>query len=140
MASAFPVEGVELAHVLVVRDIPRARAFYRDVLGARVDSDGQTTCNVRFQGARLMLVTGSGPSRDKPGVNFAQPASPYRVSHLITIRVPDCQAAYETLKRRGAQFLTPPIEWESAVRCFFRDPDGHMLEISEPRQAPRPRA
>jgi catechol 2,3-dioxygenase-like lactoylglutathione lyase family enzyme len=138
MASAFPVEGVELAHMLVVRDVPRARAFYRDVLGARVDGDSATTCVMRFQGARLMLVTGSGPGRDKPGVNFAQPASPYRVSHIITIRVPDCQAAYETLKRRGATFLTPPIELDTQVRCFFHDPDGHMLEITEPRQAPPP--
>jgi catechol 2,3-dioxygenase-like lactoylglutathione lyase family enzyme len=135
MASAFPVEGVELAHMLVVRDIPRARAFYRDVLGARIEYDTPTTCFVRFQGASIVLVTGSGPSRDKPGVSFAQPASPYRVSHMITIRVPDCHSAYETLKRRGAQFLTPPVEWDSELRCFFRDPDGHMLEISELRAA-----
>jgi catechol 2,3-dioxygenase-like lactoylglutathione lyase family enzyme len=54
----------------------------------------------------------------------------------MTIRVPDCQAAYETLQARGAAFLTTPMEWGSEVRCFFRDPDGHLLEISEFRQAP----
>jgi catechol 2,3-dioxygenase-like lactoylglutathione lyase family enzyme len=51
----------------------------------------------------------------------------------MTFRVPDCRAAYETLRGRGVTFLTPPVEslWE--VRAFFRDPDGHLLEISEAR-------
>lgn len=32
---------------------------------------------------------------------------------------------------RGAEFLTPPYEWEHETRCFFRDPDGHLFEISQ---------
>jgi catechol 2,3-dioxygenase-like lactoylglutathione lyase family enzyme len=38
---------------------------------------------------------------------------------------------YETLKGRGAVFLTPPVDWGGEIRCFFRDPDGHLLEISQ---------
>ena len=53
------------------------------------------------------------------------------VSHELTIRVPDCRTAYEILKGRGAKFLTPPVESDWEIRCFFRDPDGHLLEISE---------
>jgi catechol 2,3-dioxygenase-like lactoylglutathione lyase family enzyme len=49
----------------------------------------------------------------------------------MTIRVPDCQKAYEILKSRGAEFLTPPVNWGYEIRCFFRDPDGHLLEISQ---------
>ena len=49
----------------------------------------------------------------------------------MTIRVADCRAAYETLKARGAEFLTPPVDWGAEIRCFFRDPDGHLLEISQ---------
>ncbi|MDX1619333.1 MAG: VOC family protein, partial [Balneolaceae bacterium] len=67
------------------------------------------------------------------GVTFASPREPDEVSHAMTIRVPDCGAAYETLKSKGANFLTPPTEWEGEIRCFFRDPDGHLLEISEAR-------
>ncbi|UCG23391.1 MAG: VOC family protein [Chloroflexota bacterium] len=55
------------------------------------------------------------------------------VSHAMTIRVPDCQVAYDVLRARGADFLTPPTGWGGEVRCFFRDPDGHLLEISEAR-------
>jgi len=47
--------------------------------------------------------------------------------------VPDCQEAYEVLTGRGAQFLTPPNDRGGEIRCFFRDPDGHLLEISELR-------
>jgi catechol 2,3-dioxygenase-like lactoylglutathione lyase family enzyme len=49
----------------------------------------------------------------------------------MTIRVPDCRAAYETLRARGAVFLTPPHDRGHEVRRFFRDPDGHLFEISQ---------
>jgi catechol 2,3-dioxygenase-like lactoylglutathione lyase family enzyme len=86
---------------------------------------------LRLFGTWLLLATGGGPTPDKPEVTFAPPADPGAVSHAMTIRVPDCRAAYETLLGRGAEFLTPPVDYEWEVRCFFRDPDGHLLEISE---------
>ena len=79
----------------------------------------------------MLIVTSGGPTEDKPGVTFKPPPDPDTVGHSMTIRVPDCRAAYETLTSRGAHFLTPPVESEWEIRCFFRDPDGHLLEISE---------
>ena len=132
MSGTFPSDGMELTHILVVRDMEPARAFYRDVLGAEVFREyGGTSCVLRFLGSWLLLVTGGEPTRDKPGVTFAAPENPRSVSHAMTIRVPDCRAAYETLRSRGATFLTPPVDWGAEIRCFFRDPDGHLLEISE---------
>jgi catechol 2,3-dioxygenase-like lactoylglutathione lyase family enzyme len=32
---------------------------------------------------------------------------------------------------RAVQFLAPPQESDWEIRAFFRDPDGHLLEISE---------
>ena len=134
MSSDFPAEGTELTHLLVVRDAERSTAFYRDVLGAEVyRSYGGTSVVLRFLGTWLLLVTGGGPTEDKPDVTFAEPVDPNMVSHEMTIRVPDCQAAYETLRARGARFLTPPVVYDWEVRGFFRDPDGHLLEISETR-------
>ncbi len=128
----FPVEGVELTHLMVVGDLDRSRSFYRDVLGATVYREyGGTSSVLDFQGSWLLLVTGGGPTEDKPGVTFAPPTDPSTVSHQMTIRVPDCWAAYEILRSRGAEFLTPPQEGVGDIRCFFRDPDGHLLEISE---------
>jgi catechol 2,3-dioxygenase-like lactoylglutathione lyase family enzyme len=128
----FPASGVELTHILVVSDMDRARDFYRDVLGASVYREyGGTSCVLQFAGAWLLLVTGGGPTEDKPGVAFEPPRDPRSVGHSMTMRVPDCKAAYDTLVSRGAEFLTPPHDWGGEIRCFFRDPDGHLLEISE---------
>jgi len=101
-------------------------------LGATVYREyGGTSCVLSFQGTWLLLVTGGGPTKDKPTVTFAPPTDADAVSYELTIRVPDCQAAYEILKERGAIFLTPPVDWGGEIRCFFRDPDGNLLEISE---------
>jgi catechol 2,3-dioxygenase-like lactoylglutathione lyase family enzyme len=62
-------------------------------------------------------------------VTFAPPADVDRVSSELAIRVPDCSAAYEVLRSRGAKFLTEPVDWGYEVRAFFRDPDGHLLEL-----------
>jgi len=130
--NVFPTEGVALTLLLVVSDMDRSRHFYRDVLGATVYREyGGTSCVLNFQGSWLLLVTGGGPTKDKPTVTFAPPTDPETVSHELTIRVPDCQVAYEILKARGASFLTPPVDWGGEIRCFFRDPDGNLLEISE---------
>ena len=130
--AEFPTEGVVLTHLLVVSDLDCSRHFYRDILGAILHSEyGGTSCVLNFQGSWLLLVTGGGPTKDKPLVTFAPPVDPDTVNHELTIRVPDCHAAYETLKERGAVFLTPPVDWGREVRCFFRDPDGHLLEIRQ---------
>ena len=127
---------MEVTHLLVVSDLDLSRGFYQNVLGAELYREyGGTSAVFRFLGTWLLLVTGGGPTSDKPDVTFAPPTDPRRVSHEMTIRVPDCRAAYETLRSRGAAFLTPPIEYEWEIRCFFRDPDGHLLEISEARSA-----
>lgn len=134
MSDNFPTEGMELTHILVVNDVARSRQFYRDILGADIFREyGGTSCVMRFRGAWLLLVTGGGPTEDKPKVTFGPPADPDIVSHAMTIRVNDCAAAYKILRSRGAEFLTPPLDRGIEIRCFFRDPDGHLLEISEAR-------
>jgi catechol 2,3-dioxygenase-like lactoylglutathione lyase family enzyme len=130
----FPTDDVEVTLLLVVSDIARSTAFYRDVLGASLSREyGGTSAVFRFQGTWLLLVTGGGPTKDKPEVTFAPPSDPTTVTHDLTMRVSDCRAAYDTLRSRGAEFLTPPVEYEHEIRCFFRDPDDHLLEISEVR-------
>ena len=132
MQDDFPSDEMALTHILVVSEIPRSRAFYVDVLGATLYREyGGTSLVLRFLGNWLLLVIGGGPTEDKPTVTFSPPASPDAVSAAFTIRVPDCRAAYQTLRVRGASFLTEPKDWGGEIRCFFRDPDGHLFEISQ---------
>ena len=128
----FPEAGVEMTHILVVSDIDRARAWWTSVLGAEPYREyGGTSAVLRLGGSWLLLVTGGGPTLDKPDVTFAPSADPTVVSHAMTIRVSDCDAVYRTLLARGASFLTPPLVNGLETRCFTRDPDGHLVELSQ---------
>lgn len=130
--TGFPTAEMELTHILVVSNLERSRDWYRDVLGAELFREyGGASAVFTFGAAWLLVVTGGGPTEDKPDVTFEPPMDPRTVAHSMTIRVPDCQEAYEVLRSRGAEFLTPPYDWGREIRCFFRDPDGHLFEISQ---------
>jgi len=123
--------GVAVTHILVAGDPARSRDFWVNVLGAELYREyGGTSVVLRFAGTWLLLVSGGGPTADKPGV-FAPPRDLDQVSHAMTLRVGDCRAVYDALRSRGAVFLTPPHDWGSEIRCFLRDPDGHLVEISQ---------
>ena len=136
--SEFPSAGMSLTHILVVTDLEKSKIFYRDVLGASLYGEyGGTSVVFDFNGAWLLIVTGGEPSRDKPDVTFTPLDNPDKVSHSVTIRVPDCQQAFDVLKSRGAEFLTEPVDWGYEIRAFFRDPDGHLFEISQVDNIPK---
>ena len=132
--TEFPTPDMALTHILVASDFAASRDWYRDVLGASLYREyGGTSAVFDFNGSWLLVVSGGGPTADKPDITMAPSDAPDSVDHSFTIRVPDCQAAYDILRARGAEFLTPPYDWGAEVRCFFRDPDGHLFEISEAR-------
>ncbi len=121
-----------VTQILVVSDIARSRDFWVDVLGAGLYREyGGTSAVLTFAGSWLLLVTGGGPTSDKPDVTFAPPVDVTTVSHAMTLRVADCRASYDTLLARGATFLTPPVDHGAEIRCFLRDPDGHLVELSQ---------
>ncbi len=130
--NAFPDPDVVMTQILVVSDLERSRAWWVDILGAALYREyGGTSAVLDFAGSWILLVSGGPPTADKPSVSFAAPADVDRVSHAMTLRVSDCRAVYATLSERGATFLTAPVDWGTEVRAFLRDPDGHLLEISE---------
>ncbi len=92
-SAEFPA-GAELTYLLVVADLSRAVAFYRDVVGAELVREyGGTSAVFRLAGTWLLLVTPGGPTSDKPTVVFAPPDDPDRVSAEMTFRVADCRGA-----------------------------------------------
>jgi catechol 2,3-dioxygenase-like lactoylglutathione lyase family enzyme len=132
MSDEFPAPGMELTHLLVVADLAASRDWYEHVLGARFHREyGGSSAVFDFNGAWLLLVTAGGPTADKPGIDYVAPGDRNIVNHSFTVRVPDCEGAYQTLVARGAEFLTPPHDWGAEIRCFFSDPDGNLFEISE---------
>lgn len=127
-----PFQKSELTTILVVSDMVTSKHFYLDILGAELYREyGGTSTVLKFLNNWLLLVTPGAPSKDKPNIAFNPPTRSYEVSHSFTIRVNNCKDSYETLMERGAKFITPPYDWGEEVRCFFKDPDGHLFEISE---------
>lgn len=130
-----PFEDSALTTILVVSDMEVSKPFYADILGAKIFREyGGDSIVLEFLGAWLLLVTAGGPTDDKPNTHFVTPTDKDAVSHSFTIRVKDCRKSYAILKDRGAQFITPPVDNGNETRCFFRDPDGHLFEISEYRE------
>jgi catechol 2,3-dioxygenase-like lactoylglutathione lyase family enzyme len=128
----FPADATDLTRLLVVTDLGRSVAWYRDVLGAEVVGEyAGTSAVLRFVGSWLLLVTGGKPTADKPTVTMAAPGDPDLATAELIVAVPDCRAAHAELVARGAVFLADPVEYPWEVRAFFRDPDGHLFEISQ---------
>jgi len=127
-----PFNKSALTTILVISNLDDAKVFYVEKLGASVFREyGGNSLVLEFLGNWFLLVTPGEPTDDKPNTHFLPPEDKNRVSHSFTIRVEDCQRSYEVLKSRGAEFITPPYDWGQEIRCFFRDPDGHLFEISQ---------
>ena len=56
------------------------------------------------------------------------------MSSFLNIRVADIKTTYQTWSERGAHFLTPPIDRGQEIRCYLRDPDGHLIEVGQNNQ------
>ena len=125
-----PTEGIVLTHFIVSSDVDRARRFYADVLGGEVLREGEPSI-VALANSWIIINIGGGPTDDKPSVILEPPRDPNRVSSFLNIRVADIHRVYEQWRARGAQFLTPPSDRGRELRCYIRDPDGHLIEVGQ---------
>ena len=127
-----PTEEILLTHFIVSDDVERSRRFYTEVLGGRVafSSPGGPT-NVALSNSWIVINSGGGPTDDKPEVTLETPGDPNRVSSFINIRVEDMETVYSDWSARGAEFLTPPKQHQYEIRCYIRDPDGHIIEVGQ---------
>ena len=125
-----PSEGIALTHFVVSADVQRSRDFYVDVLGGEVVMDGEPTI-VQLANGWIIINVGGGPTDDKPEVVLEAPRDLDRVSSFLNIRVADIRAVHEQWSARGATFLTPPIDRGPEIRCYLRDPDGHLIEVGQ---------
>jgi catechol 2,3-dioxygenase-like lactoylglutathione lyase family enzyme len=92
--------------------------------------DGEPTI-VKLSNSWIIINVGGGPTDDKPEVVLDVPSDPNLVSAFLNIRVADIAAAYAAWSAKGAEFLTPPIDRGREIRCYMRDPDGHLIEVGQ---------
>jgi catechol 2,3-dioxygenase-like lactoylglutathione lyase family enzyme len=117
--------------VVPVTDVDRAKGFYLDQLGFRLDADTQPTPDMRVvhmtpPGSACSVVI--GPKVAPPGADLGASAS-------LQLVVPDLDAARTELAGRGVevsgiQTLDPR---DGGRFLFFLDPDGNNWAIQEVR-------
>jgi catechol 2,3-dioxygenase-like lactoylglutathione lyase family enzyme len=125
-----PHDGIVLTHFIVSADVERSRRFYTDVLGGETVLRGQPAI-VALANSWIIINVGGPPTDDKPAITLQTPRHPNHVSSFLNIRVADIHRVYEQWSARGAQFLTPPTNRGRELRCYIRDPDGHLIEVGQ---------
>ena len=126
-----------VTNTLIVADIERSVAFYRDVLGATVLRQGEPTF-LRFGNVWLTINGGGGPTDDKPEVVASPPRDPNVLSIFLNLRVSAIRRYYELWSSRGAKFITEPKVHATELRCYMRDPDGYLIEVGQTTMTPGP--
>jgi catechol 2,3-dioxygenase-like lactoylglutathione lyase family enzyme len=130
-----PTEGIVLTHFIVTADVERSRRFYADVLGGEVLLSGEPTI-IALANSWIIINLGGPPTDDKPTVTLEPPSDLDRVSSFLNIRVADIRSVYDQWRARGAEFLTPPTDRGAELRCYIRDPDGHLIEVGQTTRVP----
>jgi methylmalonyl-CoA/ethylmalonyl-CoA epimerase len=114
---------------IIVKDVERATAFYRDILGLPLLFTVPGMAFFDCGGVRLMLGTPSSPEYDHP-------------SSILYFRVPDINAGHRRLVEHGVDIVAPPrliapMPTHDLWMTAFRDGEGniHQLMSEVPRSA-----
>ncbi len=114
------------SHLFVhVRDLPRTRAFYVDLLGLDVllEHEGY----VRVGGGGGFHIGFEQRDADEVGAAGIE----------IVVGVDDVDAAYDRLRAAGITFDSRPEDQPWGARhVWLRDPDGYRLSLSGPPLTP----
>ncbi len=124
MTAPLPIQAVN--HVAVTtRNVERSRAFYRDVLGFRevarpaFDFDGAWLFNY---GLMIHIIA------NQDAATVGGDGIRTRDNHLA-LHTDDMQLAERLLNEHGIAFRKNEIVDRGIKQIFFRDPDGHHIEI-----------
>lgn len=106
-----------------VKDLARAEAFYRDVLGLEVGlRDEKRNWLFLRAGGEAGMVVLQEDKGDWPLQHFA-----------FAVDEADIRRAADLLGERGVDVRGPVFQqWMPAASIYFEDPDGHSLELCAP--------
>lgn len=117
-----------LAQVAVTfRDLPKAIAWYRDVLQLPLMFETGGMAFFAMGPVRLMMTVAEQPEHDHP-------------ASVLYFRTENIDAMHAEFMDRGVQFDDPPhligkMDATEIWMAFFRDTEEHMLAITEERAA-----
>jgi catechol 2,3-dioxygenase-like lactoylglutathione lyase family enzyme len=127
-----PYELTKLTPNLIVSDVGRSLAFYRDVLGFTVGA------TVPDASPYVFATVQSGPV--EVFLNAPEPAiaeypafkgRPIGGTLTLFIEVVDIARAHESLKDRVKIVMPFEHKWYGVTEFAFEDPDGYLLTFAE---------
>lgn len=135
MTSSPAIDGI-VETILYVDDLPRAVAFYRDVLGFEpMTGDVSRFQSFRVGGAQVLLLFKRGGTV-QPTVVPGGTIPPHDGSGPHHIGFAIKAAVYEPWRQRlvtAGLTIESETHWPRGGRSlYFRDPDGHLLELVTP--------
>lgn len=124
-----------LETALFVDDLPRASAFYKDVLGLRQFATSERGCGFIVADREILLLAKRG-AHGAPHVTPGGVIPPCGASGSmhIAFAISESQlgAWRKHLAGQSVEVLSE-VAWERGGRSlYFRDPDGHLLELATP--------
>ena len=96
------------------------------------------TTFVKLANGWVIINVGGGPTDDKPEVILEPPPTPTRPVPSWTSAWPTSRPSTGTGAPRG-RYSSPPKDHGREIRCYMRDPDGHLIEVGQTTGALRDR-
>ena len=127
--SMFKLQGID--HVaLAVADVDRSAAWYVEVLGFERLYSGMWNDVPVFigNGTTAIALFPREPQDDSPGAPQGRRHELDMLHLAMRADRPNFLAAQQDLKRRGVPFEFQDHEISHSI--YFRNPDGHRLEIT----------
>ena len=120
---------------LYVKDVPRAADFYHNLFGFRVLISKERIAALDVEGKQILLLFKQGGSREPvkmPG-GMLPGHDGEGTSHVaFAIRQNDVERWGQWLRGQDVE-VESEVQWEEGGRSlYFRDPDGHLLELASP--------
>ncbi len=107
-----------------VRDMARAQAFYRDVLGLKPKEEHPQFSAYEL-GPGLSLALHAGLRETPSG------------SPVLCLEVADIEQARRALKAAGAEIIRDHYQVPGGMTLDFKDPEGYRIQLVQFTQQPR---
>jgi lactoylglutathione lyase len=115
---------------IVVSDLKRSVAFYRDVLGIPLKFESDEWAEFATLGTRLALKAGSPPIAAIPEKDAD--GNPVAGQVGIAFEVKNLEQVYRDLSARGVRFTQPPTpDVHGGKIATLVDPDGLEIDLGE---------
>lgn len=136
MTSRPPAITGILETALYARDLSRAVAFYRDVLGfEKIAGDEQRFAAFRGGERQVLLIFQHGATQEPAPApkGLIPPHDSTGSLHVGFAIAPENYDAWKWHLAAAGVLIESETEWARGGRSlYFRDPDGHLLELVTP--------